>query len=196
MRSFNRALPFYILSLIAIPLFSQQAQDTLTLNEQFESMIKRSNRYLDYKVVKVVELNRFHENAQDSLEGFRSQATSDRSTIARQRLTIDSLQLANSGLQESLVQSKAKEEGILLFGSLINKGTYKTILWSLIGLLVVLLVALFLGYRNRAAVSKGLSEKLGEVEQEFEDHRQRALEREQQIRRKLQDEINKNKTDP
>lgn len=195
MRFFYRALPLFILFLIATPMFAQQAQDTLTLEEQFDSMIKRSNRYQDYKVVKIVQLNRFHGNVQDSLDGFRAQASSDRSNIAQQRSAIDSLQSANSGLQESLVQSIAKEEGISLFGSLINKGTYKTIMWSIIGLLVILLTVLFLGYRNRASVTKGLSEKLGEVEQEFEDHRQRALEREQQIRRKLQDEINKNKTD-
>ena len=37
-------------------------------------------------------------------------------------------------------------------------------------------------------------DKLAETEQEFEEHRKRALEREQQVRRKLQDEINKNKS--
>ncbi len=35
---------------------------------------------------------------------------------------------------------------------------------------------------------------LAETEEEFEDHRKRALEREQKVMRRLQDELNKQKT--
>ena len=40
---------------------------------------------------------------------------------------------------------------------------------------------------------KTTKEKLEETDNEFENFRQRSLEREQKIRRKLQDELNKHK---
>jgi hypothetical protein len=42
-------------------------------------------------------------------------------------------------------------------------------------------------------VTKEAKRKLEDIETEFEDHRRIALEREQKVRRQLQDEINKNK---
>ena len=166
-----------------------------TLQEQFDSMLKRSNRYQDYKVGKIVQLNQFHQNVQDSLDQFRAVAITDKTELATRQQTIDSLKTAKSNLETALSESQAKEEGISIFGSLMKKSSYKTMVWIIIGLLLLGLIGLFMGYRNRASVTRALSMKLSEVETEFEEHRQRALEREQQIRRKLQDEINKNKTD-
>ena len=177
--------------------FHLQAQETQTesLQQQFDSMLKRSNRWQDFKVVKIVQLNQYQANVQDTLDQFRSVASADKTELAVRQQTIDSLRANKSSLESALTQSKAKEEGISFFGTLINKGTYKTMMWGSIGILVLALIALLMGYRNRASVTKALSVKLSEVETEFETHRQRSLEREQQIRRKLQDEINKNKTD-
>jgi len=58
-----------------------------------------------------------------------------------------------------------------------------------------LVVAGFLGFKfkNSHAVTKEAQLKLAEIEIEFEAYRQKALEQHQQVRRKLQDEINKGK---
>ena len=43
-------------------------------------------------------------------------------------------------------------------------------------------------------MTKDAKRALSEMEEEFEEHRKTALEREQKVRRQLQDEINKQKT--
>ena len=48
-------------------------------------------------------------------------------------------------------------------------------------------------FRTSNRITKESKAKLAETELEFEGFRQRSLEREQQIRRKLQDELNRNK---
>jgi len=181
--------------LLGINTIQAQLEDGESLEQQFDDMLKQSNRYQDFKVVKIVKLNRFHQNVQDSLDLFRVTSKADNSLIASQQQAMDSLNLSNSKLQSDLSQSQAKEAGISFFGALMQKGTYKTMMWVIIGILLLALIAVIMGYKNRASVTRGLSVKLSEIESEFEEHRQRALEREQQIRRKLQDEINKNKTE-
>jgi hypothetical protein len=67
-------------------------------------------------------------------------------------------------------------------------------MWGIIGVLTILWLIFTYRFRASNAITKEAKIKLAETEQEFEEHRKRALEREQQVRRKLQDEINKNKT--
>ena len=75
-----------------------------------------------------------------------------------------------------------------------TKTQYNVISWSLILGLMSFLLGSVWRQRSRARKTKDTAEKLKEVTLEFEQHRQRVLEREQVLRRKLQDEINKQKT--
>ena len=66
-------------------------------------------------------------------------------------------------------------------------------MWAIIGLLVLVVLFLFYRFKNSNAVTRDANQKLVETEAEFDDHRQKNLEQQQILRRKLQDEINKNK---
>ena len=98
-----------------------------------------------------------------------------------------------SDTESQLSDSLAREDGISLFGILLKKSTYNALLWTIIGLLFLLLMVFISRFRSSNKITRAAKEKLAETEMEFEGFRQRSLEREQQIRRKLQDEINKNK---
>ena len=63
-----------------------------------------------------------------------------------------------------------------------------------LGLLSLIIVVLFIKYKSGFDIIKTTKNKLHETDEEFEKFRQRSLEREQQLRRKLQDEINKKKS--
>ena len=86
-----------------------------------------------------------------------------------------------------------KEDGIEILGMLTKKSTYNTIMWSIIALLIAAFLFIFFKFNKSNAVTKEANLKLAETEEEFDAHRQKTLEREQQLRRKLQDEINKNR---
>ena len=79
-------------------------------------------------------------------------------------------------------------------GILTNKSTYTLIVFVTLGLLLLIIIVLFIKYKSGFDIIKTTKSKLDETDEEFESFRQRSLEREQQIRRKLQDEINKNKS--
>ena len=86
-----------------------------------------------------------------------------------------------------------KEKVIHVLGVSIHKSTYNFFVFFSLGFLLLSIVILFFRYKNSFNVIKATKEKLEETDQEFENFRQRSLEREQKTRRQLQDEINKNK---
>ena len=178
-------------ALYVLPAIAQQK--TTTLEELFVDVIDKSNRYEEYKVVKIYKLNNLKKNVEDSIASIKKDLENAQGTIALQKSEIDTLTQSMSSLQTELNTSIENQDGINLFGVLINKTTYKIAMWGIIGLLVLVVLYLLFKFKNSNVITKAAKLKLTETDEEFETHRQQALEREQQLRRKLQDEIIKNK---
>ena len=66
-------------------------------------------------------------------------------------------------------------------------------MWGIAAGLLAFLLFFIYKYQSSLKETKEAVANLNDVETEFEDHRRRALEREQVVMRKLQDEINKHK---
>jgi len=66
-------------------------------------------------------------------------------------------------------------------------------MWLIIIALLVLLILFIYKFKSSNSVTKIARNNLADIEEEFEEHRRNALEREQKVRRQLQDEINKQK---
>lgn len=181
-------LAFLVLSLC---LFSQEK--TNSLQDQFTDVIDKSNRYEDYKVVKIFKLNNLRKNVMDSIATLEKTIEASNGRIDAQQGEIETLTQNLKTTQDNLTISKQKEDGIQFFGAITKKSTYNAIMWTIIGLLLLGLAFLFIKFKSSHSVTKAAELKLSETEEEFENHRQRTLEREQQLRRKLQDEINKHK---
>lgn len=178
-------------ALYILPAIAQQK--TTTLEELFVDVIDKSNRYEEYKVVKIYKLNNLKKNVEDSIASIKKDLENAQGTIALQKSKIDTLTQSMSSLQTELNTSIENQDGINLFGALINKTAYKITVWGIIGLLVLVVLYLLFKFKNSNVITKAAKLKLTETDEEFETHRQQALEREQQLRRKLQDEIIKNK---
>jgi len=178
---------------LALNIFPAIAQEKgTTLENQFVDLIEKSNRYQDYKVVKIYKLNSLKKNVTDSIAVIEKKLETAKGTITEQKNEIGTLSQNLTSLQTQLTTSKGKEDGIELFGILFKKSTYKTAMWVIIGLLGLIVLFLSFKFKSSNSITKEANLKLVETEEEFESHRQVSLEREQQLRRKLQDEINKN----
>lgn len=188
--------------LLTIPLFlfsiSANAQDSVqieknTLDNQMTDAFDKSNSYQEYKVIKKTQLATLKRNILDSVSTLERKITGLESEIKNQNTEIDSLTQNLKQTQENLAASKEKEDGIELFGILTSKATYNTIMWSIIGILLLISGFLFYRFLNSHKITKAAQLKMAEIEIELEDNRRNSLEREQKLRRKLQDEINKNR---
>lgn len=176
---------------------AEPSLDEGTIESQFEYIFTRSGNYnaegRRYEVVRAVELEKLRGNVLDSLKAARSQASQLNSTITSQKATIDDL---NTNLEETtgqLGEVTEEKDSMSLFGASVSKATYNIILWTIIlGLLLFLLLFMF-RFRRSNVLTQEAKAKLADLESEYEDHRRKALEREQRISRQLQDEINKYK---
>ena len=176
----------------------QLSLETGTVDEQFEYVIQKSNRYRDergrvYKVVRREWLNTLKSHTLDSIKAIQNNLDTANNTISTQQQEITQLKSDLSSTQGTLDATNKEKDSMALFGMQMSKGGYNTLMWSVIGALLALLILFIYKFRNSNAVTKAAKRSLEETEQEFEEHRRVALEREQKVRRQLQDELNKQK---
>ncbi|MEM7162019.1 MAG: hypothetical protein AAF487_06195 [Bacteroidota bacterium] len=162
-----------------------------TLEQQFENLYKKSNNYQKYKVVEKVKLNGFWQNIADSLKQFNSTIAENRSEITKQAASIDALNGQIDDLNEQNAQLTEEKDGIYFMGSLWNKAKYKSFMWTLLAVLLLTSIFVILRFRRSNGITKRTRIKLSEVETEFENYKKSAISREQEVKRELQNYINK-----
>lgn len=164
-----------------------------TIENEFVKIYKKSNNWQEYKMVKRVAFINFQKRVLDSVSIIKKDILTKKETIKQQKETIFSLNEQITKLNEDLKKSSNAKDSISLFGMQLSKTVYNFILWTII---IVLLVGLFFfifKYKRSNIITKGATKNLVEIEEEFEQHRKKTLEKEQKLRRQLHDEMNKNR---
>ncbi len=185
------------LGLYTASLNAQQPVEDNSVQGQFETLKRKSTNYNQngkrYEVVRLLEFNALQKNVLDSITVANSTITTLKGTIAENETEISSLNSKLSEATTNLNRLTEEKDSMSFFGSLVAKSTYKLITWSITLVLLILLALFVYRFRNSNALTLQAKTALADLEEEYEQHRRRALEREQKISRKLQDEINKNK---
>ncbi len=167
-----------------------------TLDNQFNYVIKQSNDWhRDYKVIKTSWLITLKAHTLDSLKVYKEDILKKQSVIDSQAREITELKNNLSATQTTLDTTRAEKDNMNLFGLQLSKSGYSVIMWSVIAILFALLLMFIFKFKSSNAVTRQAKKALAETEEEFEEHRRNSLEREQKVRRQLQDEINKHKED-
>lgn len=195
-----------VIALFTVNLQFGQEQESTTqdlsldrgdINSQFDFIYKKSGNYRSdgkkYEVVRVISLDKLKRNVLDSLRGYSKIEDGLKSTITGHETTIASLKKKLDETTNNLSSVTEEKDSMSFLGILVSKGTYNVILWTIIASLLLLLIGFIYKFRRSNVLTQEAKTTLSEVEVEYEDHRRRALEREQKISRQLQDEINKYK---
>ncbi|MEZ4808806.1 MAG: tRNA (guanine-N1)-methyltransferase [Allomuricauda sp.] len=193
----------FALALLA-PFFSSFAQQETSddrdtsLKGQFEDMERQSTNYrsgngVPYEVIKLSSLNEIKKNIFDTINTANKSIKELTATIAANKAEIEDLNAKLQDTTNKLNSVTTEKDSVSFFGAMISKGTYKFILWSIIFALLLFLLFFIYKFRNSNFLTSQAKTALADLEQEYEDHRRRALEREQKISRQLQDELNKQK---
>ncbi len=177
---------------------SETDEDKLSLTEgtienQFEYVIQKSFNYQDYKNVKKSWLYDLKAHTLDSLKAIQNDLTNSQKSVDSLVQEIASLKTNLSDTKLNLRTTNEQKDNMALFGIPTSKSNYSIIMWSIIGILLVLVLLFIYKFRNSNTLTKQSQKTLSDTELEFEEHRRNALEREQIVRRQLQDELNKQK---
>lgn len=185
-----------------VSLFSQ-TPDTLnknvlktgSLDQQFEYVIQKSNNFQEFKVVKKEHLNHLKKGSTDSISKYKKVILELESLQKENGSKISLLEQEIAQFETAIREVTEEKDQMVFLGAPLHKTTYSVIVYAVIGFLLVLLVLFFIRMRSALHNSKDCTSSLEKVEAEFEEYKKRAMEKEQILGRKLQDEINKqNKT--
>lgn len=167
--------------------------DTGSVQNQFDYLINKSYQYKDYKNVKTIWLQKLKSNVADSLSVSKIEISNNYSLINSQKSKIDSLNTILNSSESKINSLNVEIQNISLFGIQFKKSVFKSILFLIIIILTVLLIFFITKFKRGNSITIQTKLALKEVEEEFEEHRKISLEREQKVRRQLQDELNKQK---
>ena len=177
---------------VSITGFSQD--DSNSIESQFIKVVDKSNSYQKYKVIKKTKIEGLRKNVLDTIEMLELKIATSKDQIGNLKSQIELLTKTLDTTKSNLAASIEEEDKIEALGLVMTKTTYNTLLWSIISGLLGLLGFLLYKHKNGHEITKNTKLRLTEVESDFDAHRKKTLTNEQLLRRKLQDEINKNRT--
>ena len=192
---------FFFLTTLFIGVFScfsQEEENKLsftnsTVNEKFDYVLTQSNSYQEFKVVKKTWLQTLKKQVLDSVVKQKTEIKTLTKTIETQKGNIITLDAKIVELNNSISQISTDKENISFLGADLKKADFKNLFWVIIAILTILLGFFIYRFKNSNSVTQLVKTQLADIEKEFDEHRKVALEREQKVMRKLQDELNKNK---
>ncbi|MEZ7945083.1 MAG: hypothetical protein QMC07_02460 [Flavobacteriaceae bacterium] len=183
----------FIFSLfITITTFSQEIKkDTLSILNQFDKVYRKSSSYQEYKVIRKITFQNLKNNVVNTIEGIDKELISKNK---KNKILKDSIQSINKNLialESDLSLINIEKNSIYFFGLEIEKSSYKIIIMSTIILLIIMLSYFIYQFKSSYRITSLAKENLLEVENELAIYKKKSLEREQKLRRQLQDEVNK-----
>jgi len=172
----------------------EEKQYPTTIEGQFDELVDKSGNWEKFKLVKKESIYTFKKTLLDSIKEQKSLLREKLDTISVQSSRIKELNLNIQNLQSELDKEKNRNDSIDFFGLTIEKGVYSIIVWGIIAVLAILLVVFISRYTSSNSITRGALKDLEDLQNEYEEYRTKAIEREQKVRRQLQDEINKHRS--
>jgi len=178
----------------------EQSQEDTSINGQFDKIYRTSTTYKPagtnkkYKVINLLNYQQLKANVLDSLKKLEKEISKQENLLNSEREQTQKTNQLLAKTQSDLLASNKKENSISLFGIQLSKMNYNLLLWSIIIITLLLLFYFIFKFFRSNSLTKEAQNNLLDVEQEFEQHRKKSLEREQKLRRELQDEINKSRS--
>jgi hypothetical protein len=183
----------FILILFFRPIYAQDttsSQNSLnsgSIASQFEYIYRVSNGFQEYEVVKKSDLEKLKANVTDSIRVLRK----EKADLYLLKSTIEDSLASFSQILEKANQEKEaallEKDSFSFLGFAIQKSLYSTMMWILVAVLGIALSFFSLQYLRSFGRIKKAQKDLDEVQQELDQQRKSALERERKLKRELID---------
>jgi hypothetical protein len=174
--------------LFSLNSFSQESSNTI--DNQFKTVYKNAESYLDFKIVPKKDYADIHNNVLDSFKKFNTELENKNTLINSQKSTIAVLEKEKKETNIKLTDVLKENTSFSIFGIQL----YSFTLFTIIIALIVALGYFIFKFNNSNVLTVAAKDSLEDAENELNIYRKKALEREQKLRRQLQDEIIKNRS--
>lgn len=186
----NTAVPAKKWKTASKPSLDTVKNTDFSLNGQYQFLLSRSRTINGYKLINPNRLSTVWKSVNDTLTKERVELTKTKAKLAEQQKTIAALQTEIKGNESEVVDANSKVDEISFLGMSFTKGTYNTIVWSII---IVLAIALFIVITRSAKSileAKHRTQLYDEISAEYQAYKTKANEQQRKLARELQDERN------
>ena len=183
-----------ILFVFLVNLGTLKAQEkSKKLTNDLSTLIDNSNDFKEYKVVKKSTIISFQASLNSYIKQEESIQINLENEIKANEEVIKTLGKEMKAFKTANEKLMSEKATIGFLGFSVSKSNYSVIMWTLFLVTLVIAVILFLSFKRANKVTKSSKTALAELEEEYQSYRGVCVEREQNLRRQLFDEVKKNK---
>lgn len=170
---------------------AQEPADTLTLEQRYGDMLKKSGVYQDKKIIRQSNLNMFWAALSDTLK--TTQTSLKEALVGKMdveeglRASQDSLRSIQSQLQSSLGENSQ----ISFLGISFGQSLYNAIVWGLIIALAVMSGLFFQRFKQGHSQVKETREEFDKLHEQYDTLRHNAKDTQMKLKRELQTALNR-----
>ncbi len=169
----------------------QPELDSGTIEQQFDYIINKSTKFKDFQLIRKTSILKVKSHTLDSVKLIQKELVDANSSAINAKNSVSQLQEEVKTLNSQIESISKDVDSISFVGMPLSKSAYNSFVWIIIAaLLAGLLTFIFLFKKGHSTTGEAKND-LEKVNKEYEDFRKKALIKEQETMRKLQDEINK-----
>lgn len=189
----------FTLALFGLSTFSSQAQDDTTaaatevhtIQSTFDNIIKESNKYQDFKVVQIRKLDAFIKEVNDSLNLAKVHLAQEAKVKGEAQDQVLKLRKDLEKAQAQVTQAENARDRITSAGMQMEKESFSALMWGIVIALGLALALVLFKSQSASSGQKDLRHRLTNIEEQLSQTKKKALEREQELKREVQDYVNK-----
>ena len=150
-----------------------------TISEQLDYLEEHTRIYENFRAIREDIFQVATKNINDSINSAKKRINSLIIETGTLNNRIDSINKTLSLSNTDLDKMTRTKNSISVLGLEVNKVTYNSIMWSILGILVLLLVAGYLTFKQNHSTTVKTRKELTDLQKEFEDYKQKTrIERE------------------
>ena len=190
----------FLLLSISLLTFSVVAQnkktiqlelDTGTIEQQFDYIINKSTQFKEFQLIRKTSILKVKAHALDSANKLITELQKANSNAINANKKVKQLTAEVVDLNAQIETIKKKVDTISFIGMPLSKTAYNSFLSIIILALLGGLGTFIFLFKKGHVLTKSAQDDLEKINNDFENFRKKALIKEQETMRKLQDEINK-----
>lgn len=170
---------------------NQVSDSNQKLMKNFLALMENSSSYQNYKVIDKDRIVSFQSNLGDYLRQEQNSKIDVVNQMSLKDNEINALQNQISELQNANANLLGSTTTINVFGFHINKLVYSFVMWGLVLISIAFSAIFFLKFQRANEITSSSKTVLRDLEDEYESFRRVCIQREQDLKRKLFDEIKK-----
>lgn len=162
-----------------------------TIDSQFIYLYSISKTQNGIEHVRQANLEQIRKNVADTIRVLTKEISDIKAKDGSQQAAVEAMTDSLSQARNDLQIAQREKDSFSFIGISLQKGTYSLIMWGVVLLLAAALIFYIYRYNQSNMVTNDTKKAIDELQEEFDQHRKKAMEKEQKLKRQLQDELNK-----